>query len=567
MTKSTWALVALALLGGFYVLFQIATRTPEPPSHQVFIGGAVLTMNTEQPIAEAVSVRGDRIEAVGTTDEIMALVSEQTEVNDLMGRTLVPGFIDAHGHFPGSGLYSLVANLSSPPVGSVVDMDMLVERLKEQAARTEEGDWIIGLSYDDTAIAEVRHPTRSDLDRVSETQPVVALHSSLHFASVNSAALERLGINRATPDPDGGVIVRDEQGEPTGVLEENAMMSLMGEVLSFGAFDGFLMAKAAVKDYAQHGVTTANMGAGSREQMEGMRLMSKWGVVPQRLTVMPLQTDFDQEIKAGTFDEVKWDADRFDTVGFKIVADGSIQGYTGYLSHPYHVPFKGDASYRGYARVAREALFEQVREIFKHGYHVAIHTNGDESIQDALDAVEAALSEFPREDHRTILIHAQMARKDQIKRMASLGVTPSFFTAHVYFWGDRHRDIFMGPDRAENISPSQWAIENGVRFTTHLDTPVVPMRPLRAVSAMVNRKTSSGEVLGDYQKTDVMTALRATTIDAAWQVRREADLGSIEVGKLADLVVLSGNPLDNAELVHDLKVERTIIGGVTIYER
>lgn len=160
-----------------------------------------------------------------------------------------------------------------------------------------------------------------------------------------------------------------------------------------------------------------------------------------------------------------------------------------------------------------------------------------------------------------------MAREDQIKRMASLGVTPSFFTAHVYFWGDRHRDIFMGPDRAENISPSQWAIENGVRFTTHLDTPVVPMRPLRAVSAMVNRKTSSGEVLGDYQKTDVMTALRATTIDAAWQVRREADLGSIEVGKLADLVVLSGNPLDNAELVHDLKVERTIIGGVTIYER
>lgn len=567
MTKSTWALVALALFGGLYVLFQIATRTPEPPAHQVFIGGAVLTMNAEQPIAEAVSVRGDRIEAVGSTDEIMTLVTEETEVNDLMGRTLVPGFIDAHGHFPGSGMYSLVANLSSPPAGNVVDMDMLVERLKEQAGRTEEGDWIIGLSYDDTAIAERRHPTRSDLDRVSATQPVVALHSSLHFATVNSAALLELGINRDTPDPEGGVIVRDAQGEPTGVLEENAMMSLMGQVLSFGAFEGFLMTKAAVKDYAQHGVTTANMGAGSREQMKGMRQMSRWGVVPQRLTVMPLQTDFDQEIKTGVFDEAEWDTDRFDTVGFKIVADGSIQGYTGYLSHPYHVPYKGDDSYRGYARVAREALFEQVREIFKHGYHVAIHTNGDASIEDALDAVEAALSEFPQEDHRTILIHAQMAREDQIKRMAQLGITPSFFTAHVYFWGDRHRDIFMGPERAENISPSQWAIENGVRFTTHLDTPVVPMRPLRAVSAMVNRKTSSGEVLGEYQKTDVMTALRATTIDAAWQVHREADLGSIEVGKLADLVVLSGNPLDNAEHVHDLKVERTIIGGVTIYER
>ena len=567
MSKSTWALVALAFFGGLYVLFQMATRTPEPPAHQVFIDGTVLTMNAEAPIAEAISVRGDTIEAVGNTEDIMALVTDETEVHDLLGRTLLPGFIDAHGHFPGSGMYSLVANLSSPPVGDVLDMAMLIERLRAQAQSKAPGEWVIGLSYDDTAIAEQRHPTRLDLDKVSTEQPVVALHSSLHFATVNTKALELLGIDSTTPDPEGGVIVRDEQGRATGVLEENAMMSLMQEVLSFGAFEGFLMTKAAVKDYAQHGVTTANMGAASQEQMKGMRMMSNWGVIPQRLTVMPLQTENDEAITQGTFDETEWDTDRFDVVGFKIVADGSIQGYTGYLSHPYHVPYNGDADYRGYARVSREELFRQVREIFKHGYNVAIHTNGDASINDALDAIEAALEEFPAEDHRTILIHSQMSRLDQVERMARLGVTPSFFTAHVYFWGDRHRDIFMGPERAENISPSQWAIQNGVRFTTHLDTPVVPMRPLRAVSAMVNRLTSSGAVLGVDQRTDMMTALRATTIDAAWQVGQETRLGSIEPGKLADLVVLSGNPLENADRVHELKVERTVIGGVTIYRR
>ena len=567
MSKSTWALVALAFFGGLYVLFQMATRTPEPPAHQVFIDGTVLTMNAEAPIAEAISVRGDTIEAVGNTEDIMALVTDETEVHDLLGRTLLPGFIDAHGHFPGSGMYSLVANLSSPPVGDVLDMAMLIERLRAQAQSKAPGEWVIGLSYDDTAIAEQRHPSRLDLDKVSTEQPVVALHSSLHFATVNTKALELLGIDPTTPDPDGGVIVRDEQGRATGVLEENAMMSLMQEVLSFGAFEGFLMTKAAVKDYAQHGVTTANMGAASQEQMKGMRMMSNWGVIPQRLTVMPLQTENDEAITQGTFDETAWDTDRFDVVGFKIVADGSIQGYTGYLSHPYHVPYKGDADYRGYARVSREELFRQVREIFKRGYKVAIHTNGDASINDALDAIEAALQEFPAEDHRTILIHSQMSRLDQVERMARLGVTPSFFTAHVYFWGDRHRDIFMGPERAENISPSQWAIQNGVRFTTHLDTPVVPMRPLRAVSAMVNRLTSSGAVLGADQRTDMMTALQATTIDAAWQVGQETRLGSIEPGKLADLVVLSGNPLENADRVHELKVERTVIGGVTIYRR
>jgi predicted amidohydrolase YtcJ len=181
--------------------------------------------------------------------------------------------------------------------------------------------------------------------------------------------------------------------------------------------------------------------------------------------------------------------------------------------------------------------------------------------------IEAVLQEYPIPDHRTTLIHAQMAREDQIQRMAQLGVTPSFFSAHVYFWGDRHRDIFMGPDRAAHISPAQWALKHGVRFSSHLDTPVVPMRPLRAVSAMINRTTSSGQVLGADQAIDILSALHAVTIEAAWQAGLEDSLGSIEVGKQADLVVLSGNPVQNVDSVEELKVERTVIAGVTIYQR
>ena len=238
----------------------------------------------------------------------------------------------------------------------------------------------------------------------------------------------------------------------------------------------------------------------------------------------------------------------------KIVADGSIQGYTGYLSRPYHTPYHGDANYAGYAAVPREKLFKQVLDLHRAGYQIAIHGNGDESIEDILDAFEAAQQAHPVDDPRMILIHSQMAREDQVARMQALGVTPSFFSAHTYYWGDRHRDIFIGPDRAAVISPARWAQQYGVRFSSHLDTPVTPMLPLQAVWSQVFRQTSGGDVLGPEQRIEVMDALRAVTIDAAWQVFQEDNRGSLEPGKYADLVVLSGNPLDEPMAMRELQV-------------
>ena len=568
MNWKTVLLVLGAIVLGLGVLVKIAIRTPVPPAHQVFINGNVLTMDANNTVAEAVAVRSDLIEAVGSSDDIMALVTADTTVVDLRGRTLVPGFIDAHGHFPGSGMSAIAADLNSPPIGNINTMAEVLGALSERAESTPEGDWVTGFGYDDTLLAEMRHPTRAELDAISTQHPVVAMHVSGHMVVVNSVALARVGIDASTPNPEGGVIGRRAGSqEPNGLLEETARLSVMHDMQDLGVLAVYRMMKSAVNEYASIGVTTAQSGGVSAQLGKGLVLFSKLGVIPQRLILFAFETDFGEELLNGDFQAEDYSAERVQMAAVKIVADGSIQGYTGYLSRPYHTPYHGDANYAGYAAVPREKLFKQVLDLHRAGYQIAIHGNGDESIEDILDAFEAAQQAHPVDDPRMILIHSQMAREDQVARMQALGVTPSFFSAHTYYWGDRHRDIFIGPDRAAVISPARWAQQYGVRFSSHLDTPVTPMLPLQAVWSQVFRQTSGGEVLGPEQRIGVMDALRAVTIDAAWQVFQEDNRGSLEPGKYADLVVLSGNPLDEPMAMRELQVERTVIGGATIYQR
>jgi predicted amidohydrolase YtcJ len=564
----TGLLILVALVAGMGVLFKIATRIPEPPGHQVFINGDVLTMDAQNSIAEAVSVRADKIEAVGSTDTIMQLVDERTEVVDLRGRTLMPGFIDAHGHFPGSGVSVVSADLTSPPVGDKLTMADVLAALKKEAERREPGEYVTGFGYDDTLLAEGRHPTREELDSVSTKHPVVATHVSGHMLVANSKALALAGITAETPDPVGGVIGRHQgTGELNGLLEETARMDVMLNTQDLGLGDVWAMVKHAVREYAQIGVTTAQSGGATPIMAKGLNLMSKLGIVPQRLELFAFDSEFGDTLTNGEFDPDEYNSERTRLAVVKLVADGSIQGFTGYLSHPYHTPYHGDADYRGYPAIPREDLFKRVAELHKAGYQLAIHGNGDESIEDIIDAFEAAQKAHPVEDPRMILIHSQMAREDQIARMKTLGITPSFFSAHTYYWGDRHRDIFMGPERAAAMSPAKWAQDYDLRFSSHLDTPVVPMEPLQAVWSQVYRISSGGEVIGEAQRIDVMSALRAVTIDAAWQIFQEDNRGSLEPGKLADMIVLSGNPLDDPMAMRELKVERTLVGGATIYRR
>ena len=227
----------------------------------------------------------------------------------------------------------------------------------------------------------------------------------------------------------------------------------------------------------------------------------------------------------------------------KIIQDGSNQGYTGHFTEPYHTPFKGDPDYRGYPRRSREDLTTMVKELHEAGYQIAIHANGDAGIDDVLHAFREAQRDFPREDARHRIEHCQMVRKDQLDAIAELNLSPSFFVGHVYYWGDRHRDIFMGPERAAGISALRSSIDRGIRFTVHDDTPVIPVNPLQLVWVGVNRLTKTDQVLGPDERITPLEALRTVTIDAAWQNFEEDIKGSIAPGKLADLVSLDGNPL------------------------
>jgi len=564
ITKISNALVVFIL--SLLVACGDSEQAPKPP-HQIYFNGQILTMDVDEPRVEAISVRDGVIESVGNESEVMLLVEDHSELIDLEGATLMPGFVDAHGHFPGSGRTAFSADLNSPPIGTISSIEELLTTLAAFGEQRPEG-WLVGHGYDDTLLAEMRHPTRDDLDRISADRPIAISHVSGHLAVANSAALELMGIDESTPDPKGGHIVRDpnspDQRRPNGVLEETAAREVSLKTLNIDATDAMRMTQLATNEYLKYGVTTASAGGMPMGLGQMVGAVSNAGTMPLRVAFFPLMEEIGDDLLSGESRLNDFAMARVVVPRVKIIADGSIQGYTGYLTEPYHRPYKGDASYRGYPSVLRDDLFAQVAGLFEKRIQVAIHGNGDASIDDSLDAIAAAAEQHPWPEARPLIIHAQMTRRDQLDRMKDLNVTPSFFSAHTYFWGDRHVGIFMGPERAANMSPAKWAIDAGVRFSSHMDTPITPMRPLQAVWSQVERLSKSGALIGADQRIDRDAALRAVTIDAAWQVFMDDRIGSLEPGKLADLIVLSSDPLTEPD-VRDLKVLRTVIEGEAVY--
>jgi hypothetical protein len=561
------AIALAALMLWFYISYE------SPPDRRAFINGQVLTMDADDSIAQALFIDQGRVVAVGSNNMIQVLIDSDTIVTDLEGKTLMPGIVDAHGHFPATGLAALAANLNSPPIGDIDNIEGLLQRLAQQVKKTPAGDWVMGFGYDDTALAEQQHPTRQQLDQVSAEHPIFIWHSSGHMGALNSMALELVGYHTGTPDPQGGTIGRDpDSGELNGLVQENALFNLQEQVMDFGFMDFLAMVKHASAEYARVGVTTSQSGASDRRMTLGLAMASTLKLVPFRQVVFPIYSELGPQLLDGSFDPEKLNSERFIIGAVKIISDGSIQGYTGYLSQPYHVPYHGDAGYRGHPVVSREELFELVANYHGADIQLAIHANGDAAIDNVIDAFREAQKIHPRVDPRLILIHSQMAREDQLDAMQALGITPSFFSAHTYYWGDRHRDIFMGPERAARMSPTRSALDRGLRFSVHLDAPVVPMQPMLMVWSTVNRISSGGSVIGEAQRIEPMQALRAVTIDAAWQVFQEHNRGSLEPGKWADLIILSADPLAIKDIadplaIKDIEVLETIVGGRSIYRR
>jgi predicted amidohydrolase YtcJ len=361
--------------------------------------------------------------------------------------------------------------------------------------------------------------------------------------------------------------------EPDGVLEEMPAQALVFRHLPPVTMDLRLEGMGlAARDYLQAGVSSCSdagvvfPGVGNPSEILAYQRAIKEGLVPIRITMMVgVEYLLGPDGKSPSF-VTGFGEDRLKIGPAKIIVDGSIQGYTGWLAKPYHFPFKGDSSYRGYPVTAPEKLNRLVLEAHRAGCQIAAHGNGDAAIDAILDAYQLAQKEFPRPDVRHRIEHCQMAREDQLDRMAELGVSPSFFASHTYYWGDRHKSIFMGPERAVRISPLKTALKRGIRFTLHSDCPVTPVSPLFCVFAAVNRMTRNGEVLGPEFRLTPEEALRAVTIDAAWQTFDEKIKGSIEVGKLADFTILAENPLSvPPERIKDIGVREVIIAGKSVY--
>ncbi len=546
--------------GCLLVLAGVVWMTGNSLHHVILFNANIITMDAAGTTASAVSLRNGVIELLGSDEQIKSTATWYTSLRDMRGKTILPGFVDAHSHFPSSGVTEVTLDLSSPPLGTIQNLDQLYAAVETAVNGLDPGRWLIGFNYDQASLQEGRHPNRAELDRISRHHPVYLYHSSGHMGVANTQALQQLEI------PDAGL-------NSSGLLVEKAAPSLSRLLSELGLSELVRVFFSARDEYLRHGVTTVVNGATDPSLHRLLYGMSLTPLMPLRAVVSPRWD------AGGPFDKPGSLAQRSraepDAFGFfsnrkffigpvKITVDGSPQGYTAWLQEPYsRIPPGLAPDYRGVPLFGQKALEQALRDLARQGLQVAMHGNGDAAIERILLAVES-LGLDEAADQRPILVHAQTATHDQVKRMKQLGVVPTFFPAHVFYWGDWHSTQTLGPERAQNISPTGWAVEESLRFTIHSDAPVTPMRPLQLAQQAVQRITGSGRLLGPRQRLSMSQALRALTIDAAWQHFLDAGLGSIEVGKWADLVVLSHDPLLSDD-TQGISVLETLVAGRTVY--
>lgn len=537
----------------------MTTLNTQPPQ-RIYVGGAVRTMAGGSPTAFA--CRDGRFTAVGGDAEVRALAGPETTIVDLAGKTVLPGFIETHLHPFMLGINA--AHVDAGP-DACPTIDELVAALSARAAESEPGADVRGSGFDDSLVADDRGLTAADLNRVSTTHPVIVHHLSGHGIYVNTFAMRAAGVDADTPDPVGGVIVRGPDGAPTGEFLEVPAMRLINGT-SGGQFPTEKLDDAlriALSRMASVGVTSFHDMFVSADMLASYQRVAAAGELRLRARAylgLTVAEDFDADGGQPA------DTDMLAIGGVKLISDGSLQLHTGALTEPYHD--LGDC-HCGEMAIPAGDLAEMVATCQAAGRAVAIHTNGDRAIDLALDAIERATAGSAAGDGESLhhrLEHVQTLRDDQIGRMKSLGVAASVFVNHVYYWGDRHRDRFLGPERGSRISPLASIAAAGLPFALHCDCPVTPVNPLFTIDTAVNRVTRDGHVLGPEQRIDPATAVSGYTSSAATIAGEQADKGTIEVGKLADFVVLSADPHTcDPAAIKDISVLATVVGGREVY--
>jgi len=537
----------------------------------IYSGGTIITVDDANPRVAAVAVKDGKIIAAGTAADVMKFKGDKTELIDLGGRTMLPGFVDPHGHVTMGGMQALSANMLPPPDGPNSDIPTLQKTLKDWAAANAEvvkqANLILGFGFDDSQLTELRAPTRQELDAVSTEYPVVIVHQSAHIAVFNSKALALAGYNAATPNPPGGVIRREEGSqEPNGVVEESAWFGSLPKILgNVGPTGVKALIKAGTELWASFGYTTAQEGRASPGVANVLKAVgAEGGLKIDVVSYVDVLVDRDYVKANHSLDY----AGRYRNGGAKLTIDGSPQGFTAWRDRPYYAPV-GDypPGYAGYAAVTPQQVIDSLDWAYANGIQILTHSNGEASHDLLIAATRLAQQKHGRLPIRPVLIHGQFQREDQVDSFISLGVFPSLFPMHTFYWGDWHRDHTVGPANGDNISPTGWYLRRGSMFSSHTDAPVAFPDTMRVLSATVTRRTRSGDILGPDQRVPVDVAIKAMTIWPAWQHFEEKTKGSIEVGKLADFVILTEDPTAVDPITLDqIKVAETIKEGQSIYK-
>lgn len=541
---------------------------------KLFFNGDIITMENEWDQPEAVLIEDGKIVAVGAYDELAQKLSQDGQRIDLMGATLMPSFIDGHGHIA----------MASVQYGTKVDLegtknfDEIVERLKGfiEDHHIPEGQPIAGYAYDNNFLEEKAHPDKKVLDRASATHPIVIAHTSGHVGCANSLALSRAGIDETTPDPQGGHIDRyPDSNEPSGYLEEAAIM--MANVANEPPVTNPEELLVEVQDlYASNGVTTAQDGATAPEVLALLKQTSEHDKLKIDIVAYPMPLELSgelvhaadglQTLMDSNADIVGSYKNHLKIGGYKILLDGSPQGRTAWMSEPY----ADSEDYCGYPWLREDQVHEYIKRALDDNQQLLTHCNGDAASQQLLDIYEEELaaSTNPNKNNlRPVMIHCQTVRDDQLDRMKAIGMIPSIFVAHTYYWGDVHLKNF-GPVRGPRVSPAKSALDRGLIYNFHTDTPVRLPLMLHSVWSAVNRISVAGTKIGPEQCIGVYDALKGITINAAYAYFEEDSKGSIKEGKRADLVILDKNPLKVDKMaIKDIHVLETFKDGESIFKR
>ncbi len=534
----------------------------------IYHGGTILTMNGDSPAyAEAVAVKDGKIVFVGNVADALRLKGESTQVRDLAGKAMLPGFVDAHSHFTFALNVVNQVNVANPPVGPAKDIPSTIAAIQafQAKAKVPAGGWIVGWGYDSEGLAEGRHITREDLDPHFPDHKVMLIHVSGHGAVLNSRALASADIDASTKTPPGGIINRlPGSNEPAGLLMETAYLPIIEKLPQPTETERLELMKPVQMMYAREGYTHAQEGATFIKDLDFLLKAAEKGKIFLDIAALPSFVEMPKWLnnpryKFGTYHN------GLKLQGVKFVQDGSPQGKTAYVTTPYLTGGPGgQPNWRGETTQPKDKFLRQVKEAFDAGLQVFIHANGDATIDQAIEAVENA-GITAANDRRTVVIHSQFQRPDQLDKYVQLGISPSYFTNHTFFWGDVHVKN-IGPEKAAFISPIKAAKAKGIVFSNHTDFNVTPLAPFFVIWTAMARQSRSSAIIGPDQRVDACTALQGLTTGPAWQLFEENRKGMIKEGLLADFVILSADPVKtDVDKIRDVKVLETIKEGKTIY--